>query len=421
MEHITQKVDEWIIRDKEAITRLVSAFVQCQTPSPPGDTREAMILVEKFLSARDLFSKRVTAEESMPNILSTIPMEAEGRHLMLSGHLDVLPAGDEPGWHDDPWSGKIVDGRVWGRGTSDMKAGVTVILFAYYYLFELRQYLSGRLSLALASDEETGMGRGTGHMFTQIPSEMEADCVLSPEPSGTEAIAFSSKGYLQFNVSIATRGAISGYPNHSPSAIRIATDIIHDLDELENIPVEVPTSIKMLLEDAQYRAWYDGMYGEGSAAVISLISVNVGTIAGGNSPSVISPDCFFEVTVVIPTGMDPEVVFKKAQAIVGRYPEACIELEGADIGDISTTDHEMPVILQNTVTQLGWPKPKLTPDIAISDLRYWRYRGIPGFWYGPNGDNVSAANEYVDIEQVLHLVRTYVLASAQYLQKHNPS
>lgn len=68
-----------------------------------------------------------------------------------------------------------------------------------------------------------------------------------------------------------------------------------------------------------------------------------------------------------------------------------------------------------------WPKPKLAPDIAISDLRYWRYRGIPGFWYGPNGDNVSAANEYVEIEQVLHLVRTYVLASAQYLQKHNPS
>ncbi|KAJ5511109.1 hypothetical protein N7453_003212 [Penicillium expansum] len=403
MEHITQKVDEWIIRDKEAITRLVSAFVQCQTPSPPGDTREAMILVEKFLSARDLFSKRVTAEESMPNILSTIPMATEGRHLMLSGHLDVLPAGDEPGWHDDPWSGKIADGRVWGRGTSDMKAGVTVILFAYYYLFELRQYLSGRLSLALASDEETGMGRGTGHMFTQIPSEMEADCVLSPEPSGTEAIAFSSKGYLQFNVSIATRGAISGYPNHSPSAIRIATDIIHDLDELENIPVEVPLQLRC----------YSKMR--------SIEHVNVGTIAGGNSPSVISPDCFFEVTVVIPTGMDPEVVFKKAQAIVGRYPEACIELEGADIGDISTTDHEMPVILQNIVTQLGWPKPKLTPDIAISDLRYWRYRGIPGFWYGPNGDNVSAANEYVDIEQVLHLVRTYVLASAQYLQKHNPS
>lgn len=131
MEHITQKVDEWIIRDKEAITQLVSAFVQCQTPSPPGDTREAMILVEKFLSSRDLFSKRVTAEESMPNILSTIPMATEGRHLMLSGHLDVLPAGDEPGWHDDPWSGNIADGRVWGRGTSDMMLILQLRLLAH--------------------------------------------------------------------------------------------------------------------------------------------------------------------------------------------------------------------------------------------------------------------------------------------------
>ncbi|KAJ5497462.1 hypothetical protein N7463_009449 [Penicillium fimorum] len=417
MEHITQNVDEWIRRDTKAITELVSALVQCQTPSPPGDTRGAMILVEKFLSARDLSFKRVTAEDTMPNLLSTIPMATEGRHLMLSGHLDVLPAGDEPGWHDDPWRGKIVDGRIWGRGTSDMKAGVAVMLFSYYYMFQLRKYLSGRLSLALASDEETGMGRGTGHMFTQIPSEMEADCVLSPEPSGTEAITFSSKGYLQFNVSVATRGAISGYPNQSPSAIRIAADIIRDLDELENISAELPPSIKGLLEDAHYREWYNAMYGEGSAEVIPAISVNVGTIAGGSSPSVISPGCFFEVTVVTPTGMDPEVVFKEAKAIVGRYPEAQIEFEGADIGDISATDHEMPVILQNVVTKLGWPKPKLTPDIAISDLRYWRYRGIPGFWYGPDGDNVSAANENVEIQQVLHLVRTYVLASVQYLQE----
>ncbi len=44
------------------------------------------------------------------------------------------PAGDEPGWKDDPWSGKIEDGQVWGRGSADMKGGVTAMLFAYKYL-----------------------------------------------------------------------------------------------------------------------------------------------------------------------------------------------------------------------------------------------------------------------------------------------
>lgn len=223
---------------------------------------------------------------------------------MLSGHLDVLPAGSEPGWLHDPWSGRISDGRVWGRGAADMKAGVTVMLFAYVYLSRLHQNLSGRLSIVLASDEETGLGRGTGYMFSQIPNEMEADCVLSPEPSGTEAITFSSKGYLYFVVTVETRGSIAGYSNYSANAIRIATDIIRDLDELEKITADVPSAISSRLEDDDYRAWYNGMYGEGSAEVIPVISTNIGTITGGNSPAVIAPNCEFEVTVVMPTGLD---------------------------------------------------------------------------------------------------------------------
>lgn len=415
MTHVRHQVDRWIEDDKDSIVNLFSALVKAKSPSPPGDTREAMALVRNFLSSQGLPFKEVAADETMPNILSTAKMPAEGRHLMFSGHLDVLPAGDEPGWTDDPWSGKVSDGRVWGRGASDMKAGVTAMLYAFAYLSRMSEDLSGTLSIALASDEETGMGRGTGYMFEQIESEMVADCVLSAEPGGTSAITFSSKGYLQFSVEVATRGAISGYPNASPSAIRIAVDIIRDLDTLEDITIELPASIADRLADPEYREWLDSTYGSSTADLIPVVSVNVGTIEGGSSPSVISPDCVFGVTVVMPVGLDPKSVFNKASEIVSRYPEANIHLEGADAADISDPEHEMTAILQQTVVQLGLPEPQMVPDIAISDLRYWRNRGIPGFWYGPDGTNVSAANESVEVEEVLHLVRTYVVASAEYL------
>jgi succinyl-diaminopimelate desuccinylase len=417
MNHVKSQVNRWIERDKKSIIDLFSALVRCKTPSPPGDTREAMTLVKAFLSSKKLPFKEITTVETMPNLISTANMPAEGRHLMFSGHLDVLPAGNEPGWNDDPWSGKVSNGRVWGRGSSDMKAGVTAMLFAYMYLSRISTDLSGKLSIALASDEETGMGRGTGYMFEQIEREMVADCVLSAEPSGTDAIAFSSKGYLHFSVKVATRGAISGYPNASRSAIRIAMDIIRDLDVLEETTVNLPSSIADRLADPEYRRWLDNTYGEGTVDIIPVVSMNVGTIQGGCSAAVISPNCDFEVTVVMPVGLDPKSVFNKAKEIVDWYPEAQIHLEGADAADISDPEHEMTAILQQTVTGLGWPQPQMVPDIAISDLRYWRYRGIPGFWYGPNGENVSAANESVEIEELLHLVRTYVLASAEYLKK----
>ncbi|KAH7084974.1 hypothetical protein BKA63DRAFT_548224 [Paraphoma chrysanthemicola] len=415
MSHVRDQVVRWVERDKQSIIDLSSALVRCRTPSPPGDTRTAMTLVEKFLVSRELPFKKVTAVPTMPNLISAVKMPAEGRHLMFSGHIDVLPAGDEPGWNDDPWSGKVSDGRVWGRGASDMKGGVTAMLFAYVYLSRMRADLSGKLSIAIASDEETGRGRGTGYMFEQVESEMLADCVLSAEPSGN-AVTFSSKGYLHFTVEVATRGAIAGYPNASPSAVHIALDIARDLDALEAITVNLPASIASRLEDPEYRDWLDSTYGKGSADIIPVVSVNVGTIHGGSSATVIAPDCVFEVTVVMPVGADPHLVFNEASKIVARYPEAQIHLEGADAADISDPEHEMTAILQHTVTGLGWPQPQMVPDVAISDLRYWRYRGIPGFWYGPNGENVSAANESVEIKELLHLICTYVIASAEYLK-----
>ncbi|MGZ0043083.1 M20/M25/M40 family metallo-hydrolase [Paenibacillus ottowii] len=417
LKQVRDQIMGWVERDEEKIVELFSRLVKCQTPSPPGDTREAMALVQGYLDAEGLSYKEVNAEEIMPNIISSVQMPNEGRHLMFNGHLDVLPAGDEPGWIDDPWSGKIADGRVWGRGTSDMKAGVTAMLFAYTYLSQLRDQLKGKLSLTVVSDEETGYGRGTGYMFDQIESEMEADCVLTAEPSGTDAISFASKGYMQFTVRVATRGAISGYPNESKSSIRIASDIIRDFDELEGIQVDVPSSITDILSDPQRHERYDELRGEGAADILPLITVNVGTIEGGSSPSVISPDCTFSVSVVLPVGADPYMIFSKARDIVARYPEAEIEMEGVDSADVSDPDSEMAHILQETVEGLGWTKPEMVPDVAISDCRYWRYRGTPAFWYGPDGSDCSASNESVSIEELLHIVRTHALAAAQYLMK----
>lgn len=417
LKQIREQVMDWVTRDEEKIVELFSRLVQCETPSPPGDTREAMALVKSYLEAEGLPFKEVTAEESMPNLISSVRMPREGRHLMFNGHLDVLPAGQEPGWSDDPWSGKVADGRVWGRGTSDMKAGVTAMLFAYTYLSRLSEDLSGRLSLTLVSDEETGNGLGTGYLFEQIESEMEADCVLSAEPSGTGAVCFASKGYIQFTVRVATRGAISGYPNASKNSIHIATDIIRDLGALENIEVNLPSSITAILADPQRRERHDALMGKGTAELLSLITVNVGTIEGGSSPSVIAPDCEFSVTVVVPVGTDPHAISAQAREIVERYPEAEFELEGADAADISDPDSEMAVILQETVEGLGRAKPEMAPEIAISDCRFWRYRGTPAYWYGPEGGECSAADESVAIEDVLHIVRTYALAAAQFLRK----
>ena len=190
-----RQVMDWICEDRSEIVSFLSQLVRCKTPSTTGDTREAVELIKGYFEKENLSYDVLAYCKTMPNIISSFDGATAGRHLMFNGHLDVMPAGKEPGWTYDPWSGEIRDGRVWGRGTSDMKAGVTAMIFAYKYLYRMRDRVKGKLSISLVADEETGWGRGTGYLFSTVPDRMNADCVLSGEPSGIGAISFASKGF----------------------------------------------------------------------------------------------------------------------------------------------------------------------------------------------------------------------------------
>ena len=252
----------WIEKDKEKIINICAGLVRCNTSSSHGDTRSAANLIKEFLDAENIKYQEISACKTMPNIISTTEMAQTGKHLMLNGHLDVMPAGNEPGWSVAPYSGAIKDGKIIGRGSSNMKAGVTAMLFAYKYLQKFKSGLSGKLSLTLVSDEETGWGRGTGFLFKKMPEQMKADSVLTGEPSGVDAISFSSKGYIQITVKVATRGAIAGYSNESNSAIEILADLIRDLKELESVQVEMPKELQEFLNQDGYKEVHEKVRGK---------------------------------------------------------------------------------------------------------------------------------------------------------------
>lgn len=415
MENMTNTLLDWIENDRENIIRFCSALVRCKTPSTTGDTRQATALVKDFFTERGIGHKELAACKTMPNLISSTQMQKEGRHLMFNGHMDVMPAGKEPGWKDDPWSGAVKNGRIWGRGTSDMKAGVTSMLFAYSYLHKLQEHLSGRLSISIVSDEETGWGRGTGFLFEQIPEEMLCDCVLSGEPSGADAISFSSKGYISLTIDVETRGAIAGYSNESKNAVEIAADVMHDLKKLEQIPVKLPQKLQMLLDDPKWVEEHEKLRGKGHAAQLSKITVDICTIRGGSLSVVIPADCRFTVSIVIPLGTDVPALLEKIRKTVTAHPEATLRIDGTDLPDCSEMDGEMPSIIQTVSESLGLKRPVLTPDIAISDCRYWRYRNIPAYWYGIGGENCSAANESIRIDELMHMVKVHTLSAFHYL------
>jgi len=119
---------------------------------------------------------------------------------VINGHLDTFPAGDRAGWSVDPFSGEMRDGKIYGRGASDMKAGLAAAILTGLLLREARADLAGELVLALVGDEETGSRWGTQHLLAHVP-EARGDAMLSGDAGAPAVLRFGEKGQMWLEVS----------------------------------------------------------------------------------------------------------------------------------------------------------------------------------------------------------------------------
>ena len=120
---------------------------------------------------------------------------ARGRDLLLNGHIDVVPVGDEAAWTTPPWDPGVRDGRVYGRGAADMKGGLCCALFAVKAVRDAGVRLRGRLSVASVVGEEDG---GTGTLAAILRGHT-ADGAVVVEPTRLRVVP-AQAGSLMFRL-----------------------------------------------------------------------------------------------------------------------------------------------------------------------------------------------------------------------------
>ena len=133
-----------------------------------------------------------------PNQVIYFKGQGGGRSLALNGHVDVVPVDPAPWKHGDPFSGAYEDGRVYGRGSVDMKAGIAACMIVMDALLEAGIRLRGDLHLQCVADEENG-GNGT---LAAIQRGYRADATLIPEPTGPDYLVISSRGAQFFRITV---------------------------------------------------------------------------------------------------------------------------------------------------------------------------------------------------------------------------
>ena len=141
---------------------------------------------------------------------------ADGRRLILSGHLDVVPPGDPATWTVDPWGGEVRDGALYGRGACDMKGGVAAILGAVRALAATGDLdrLEGSLTVVFVPSEEDG-GQGT---LAAIRAGVSGDLAVITEPSNLDVVV-AHAGAITFRLTVPGRAAHASQRREGISAL----------------------------------------------------------------------------------------------------------------------------------------------------------------------------------------------------------
>lgn len=399
--------------DRETLIQFLQGFLQTKSPNPPGDTRESSDYITNYLDQKRIKYHVVGPDPEKPNIVSSFESPRPGKRLVLNGHIDVFPVGSGEGWSQKPWGGELIDGKIYGRGACDMKAGTTASIYTYMVLHEFKEQLQGNLTLTAVSDEETGGRLGAGWLIENVP-EVLGDCCLNGEPSSPYTFRFGEKGILWLEVTVRSPGGHGAYPHLSVNPIKVASQIITELETLTETPVPYPENLRKAIDEGKEAA--EKALGVGGHEVMSQVSVNIGSIKGGLKVNVIPRHCSFEVDLRLPPGVSKDDVLPRVQEIVSKYEGASFEVTRYDGPLWSPPDTEMARILRENSKMLGID-PVPIVSLGGSDLKFWRSKGIPSYYYGPMNNGMGTVDEYVEVEEFIHIVKVHLLSAYEYLME----
>lgn len=387
------------------IERLCSDMVRIKSENPPGDTREIIQYIQEFTTSLGIPTRVVRGRGGRYNLVSRSP----AGQLLFCGHVDVVPALPD-GWDHDPFSGKICDGRVLGRGATDMKGGCASILWACRSVLDEGHDLPA--DLAFVCDEETSGTYGIRRLLEKNLLT-PCDCLIA-EPTPPLNPNIGQKGLMRLRLRFSGEpGHGSLYPVKGVSAIMEAYAVLDYLNELHQTRYEPkdPDLLRLIHESAVI---LDEILDMGEAEnILSRLMFNPGKIEGGEKANIIAQRCTLELDLRVPWGCS---LASLLEAIRARAPRA--EITTGTMSEPSTTPRDARVVgrlLEQIRNVHGQPA---TPIVqwAASDARYLRKAGFPVVEYGPGEiPALHALNEYVTIASLENAALVYEGMMKQYL------
>lgn len=222
---------------RDEIVALTQSLIRIPTVNPPGDAYEPCARLLGDTLAQGGFDVEYVTANDRPEHSPTHPRvnvvgRRRGSHdhpcVHLNGHIDVVPPGS--GWTVDPFGGVVRDGRIYGRGASDMKAGIAAAVFAAEAIRRAGVPLAGTLEISGTVDEESGGWAGVAHLAQSGRlTARTTDFVIIPEPLEVDRICIGHRGVYWFEVTAHGRIAHGSMPFLGASAIDHMGELLHEV------------------------------------------------------------------------------------------------------------------------------------------------------------------------------------------------
>ena len=367
----------------EELFKLVSDLIKIPSVSYSRELWDIGGFISDWFKENGISTRTIKIKGS-PMVIASV---GKGRkRVMLNGHTDVVPEGVRKRWKYDPFSGKRYAGRIYGRGSSDMKAGLAVLMNATR---ELADKIDYKIDFVAVPDEEV---EGNGSLY--LSEKYKPDVVLLAEPSNSELVGIGEKGILQLSFVAKGKSVHSSLASRGDNAIMKMSKTLSKVSNVSMIKKKIPKGLGEAMRTST------SIFGKDTGRV----TFNAAMISGGERANVVPAECKATIDMRIPPGITTKEVF----SWISKNADGCEIIKEEESNPTFTSQENIYVrsMLKSARKFVRSAKPYII--LGATDGRFFREKGIPSIKFGPGRlEEAHTANESVSEKEILSAREIY--------------
>ena len=406
-----ESLHQAVLDQQDELLELCRDLIRIKNQSPIDSQAPAIAFVRDYLERAGIESEEIVGDggEDYPVVYAQMG-DPSGFRVVLNGHVDVVPVGQLSGWDFDPFAAEMHDGKIFGRGASDMKCGLAVLLFSMKMLKASGAKLKGDIRLHMVCDEEIA-GSGTKR-FGETGAAAGAAADLAGEPTGHETIEIGQKGILHLTLTahgVPGHGSTNNYKGDN-AIVKLARVLVN-IDQIISVPGHFLPEHARAVENSRIVAERT-IPAEGVGNVVDHISCNVGIIQGGGKINQVPDLATAQIDVRLPYGTDRDEVVAAVERVIAESGVEGVEptFEWITEGNVTSDTCTLVTSLKKNIEEVWGEECLPAYQWASSDAANYRLLGCPTIQFGPcNNDGIHGYNEDVDVIDVVHAAEIYML------------